>query len=367
MNTAWATAVEVDASRASCLRVRCRMDGGEEAPAVAYPALCGPIAPGDHLLLNTTALDLGLGTGGVHFVIANASAPGLRYDGPGHIVKLRYTSLQAAVLSVEEPDSPWHDTLRDAGTLEGMPVVCCELLSQVPAVLAGCRSGSPHPRVALVITEEAALPVAFSDLLAELRARDAVASVLSAGHAFGGDLEAVNTYSALLAARGAVGAEIAIVSPGPGTVGTGTLWGFGGVAQAEAMNAAHVLGGRAVGVVRASGGDARERHRGISHHTRTVFTHAALGRFAAAWPKGCGDAFAEDWTGLCRGTQGRMEPFEIMGTSEALDAFAEDGPRYRSMGRGRDDDPLFFEAAAAAGILARQMLSERTSLEPRDR
>ncbi len=37
---------------------------GEPAAALAYPALVGPVAEGDAVLLNTTAVTLGLGSGG---------------------------------------------------------------------------------------------------------------------------------------------------------------------------------------------------------------------------------------------------------------------------------------------------------------
>ena len=37
---------------------------GALAAAIAYPALGGEVRPGDTVLLNTTALDLELGTGG---------------------------------------------------------------------------------------------------------------------------------------------------------------------------------------------------------------------------------------------------------------------------------------------------------------
>src|SRR5207247_3914133 len=64
---------------------------GETASAFAYPALVGAVAEGDVVLLNTTAVALGLGTGGAHFVMAvlgrrSLDAP----DGPGHVMKLRY-------------------------------------------------------------------------------------------------------------------------------------------------------------------------------------------------------------------------------------------------------------------------------------
>ncbi len=57
---------------------------GTALRALAYPALTGRPQPGDRVLLNTTALALGLGTGGYALVVA---VPGrLPEDpaGPGH-------------------------------------------------------------------------------------------------------------------------------------------------------------------------------------------------------------------------------------------------------------------------------------------
>src|ERR1700735_4387085 len=44
--------------------------GGTTVRALAYPALTGLPRPGDRVLLNTSALDLGLGTGGYALVVA---------------------------------------------------------------------------------------------------------------------------------------------------------------------------------------------------------------------------------------------------------------------------------------------------------
>jgi hypothetical protein len=358
VNTTWAEVVQVEVAGHGRMRVACRMPDGTDAPAIAYPALGARIRVGDRVLLNTTAADLGLGTGGVHFVIAGMSTPERRGDAPGHIIKLRYTPLQMDVLAVEEPESPWHEALAEADSVGGMPVVCCELVSQVPAVLAGCRHGAGKPRVALVYTDEAALPLAFSDLLADLRRGGYLEAIFTSGNAFGGDFEAVNVYSALLAARIVAEADIAIVSPGPGTVGTETRFGFGGLAQAGALNAAHTVGGRPIAAIRAGAGDARVRHQGISHHTRTALGRAALAAFWAAWPSDSGAAFDTQWRALQEEAGARMRGVVLTKASEALDAFGADLPPWKTMGRGRADDPLFFEAAAAAGILARRLWRE---------
>ena len=53
-------------------------DGAESAPVVVYPALCGRCGAGDRVLLNTTAVDLGLGTGGEHFCVARGGGAASR-------------------------------------------------------------------------------------------------------------------------------------------------------------------------------------------------------------------------------------------------------------------------------------------------
>ena len=99
---------------------------------------------------------------------------------------------------------------------------------------------------------------------------------MTVGQAFGGDLEAVTVHSGLLAARLALDADLVVVTQGPGNLGTGTRWGFSGVAAGEAVNAAAMLGGRPVGALRISGADARPRHRGVSHHSLTAYGRVAL-------------------------------------------------------------------------------------------
>ena len=73
-----------------------------------------------------------------------------------------------------------------------------------------------------------------------------------------------------LAWAAAAGYEAVVASIGPGIVGTGTPLGHGALAAADVANAASALRGRPVLVPRVSFGDERERHRGLSHHTRAV-------------------------------------------------------------------------------------------------
>ncbi|HEV7888311.1 MAG TPA: DUF3866 family protein, partial [Acidimicrobiales bacterium] len=70
--------------------------------AYVLTELIGPVALGDRVVVNTTAVELGLGTGGWHVVHWNLARNA--FDGPrrGHVLKLRYTSLQADVGVAEE-------------------------------------------------------------------------------------------------------------------------------------------------------------------------------------------------------------------------------------------------------------------------
>ncbi len=263
--------------------VRCEVEG---APCVAYPELTGAVALGDDVIINVQARELGLGSGGFDVLHANLTRGlGLAPPAGAHVMKLPYTPVQHAERHAEEDA-----TLPDA--LDGIPVVCCSLHSQLAPVCAAL-DGS---RVAYVQLAGGALPVGLSDTVRALRGRGFLAATVSAGACFGGDVESVTTASALAWAAGG-GFETVVCAIGPGIVGTASRLGHGGLAAAEAANAAAALRGSPVLAVRVSSGDRRERHRGVSHHTRAVVE-------------------------LCRGP---------------------------------DDDPWFFESAFAAGKLAREL------------
>jgi hypothetical protein len=195
MNRRWGTVESILCCRTDSILLRCRMADGAEADAVAITPLCGQVAVGERVLLNTTAVDLNLGTGGRHFVIVSALGDNAETEHTGHIIKLRYTPSQVAVQAVEEPDSVHHDAMAQADSLMGMPVVCCELVSQVPAVIAGLRGGHEKPGISIVVTDEGALDAALCDLLTDLRSGGLVDSVISTGQCFGGDIEAINLHS----------------------------------------------------------------------------------------------------------------------------------------------------------------------------
>jgi hypothetical protein len=302
---------------------RIEVDG---VPCVAYPRLTGPVEVGDEVLVNVQARELGLGSGGFDILYANLTR-GLELPAePGaHVMTLPYALQQTAVCHAEE-DAELPETLA------GLPVVCCTLHSQVAPVCAGIGAGH---RVAYVQVAGGALPVALSDTVRTLKLRGLVATAVAAAPCHDGDVQCVNVASALAWAA-STGHDCVVCSVGPGIVGTGTSVGHGGVAAAEAANAATALGGVAVLAARASSADQRERHRGVSHHTRAVLG-LCLGDVLVAWPE---DEIAPDW----------LQPRRPVAVHDWEEACA--GLVLSHMGRGPADDPLFFRAAFAAGRLA---------------
>ncbi|HKP19370.1 MAG TPA: DUF3866 family protein [Gaiellaceae bacterium] len=290
--------------------VRLEVDG---EPCVAYPPLTGPVALRDDVVINTQAGQLELGSGGFDILYVNLTRGLDRRPEPGaHVMLLPYSPLQTAVRHAEEDG-----TL--AESLDGMPVVCCSLHSQVAPVCAGLAGA----RVAYVQLGGGALPVALSDALRALRTRGLVETLVAVAPCFGGNAQSVTVASALAWAK-RQGHDAAVCSTGPGIVGTATSLGHGGLAAAEAANAASALRGRPVVAERVSEADERERHRGRSHHTDAVLRLALgdvdVGRDGEGWREACA------------------------------------GLPLSHMGRGPDEDPAFFAAAFAAGRHALRLL-----------
>jgi hypothetical protein len=328
--------------------------------ALAYPALTGRPGPGDRVLLNTTALDLRLGTGGYALVAAMPDRLPPDRSGPGHLVKARYTPLQAIVLGADEQGSPYHETLRDAADVAGMPVVVADLHSALAPVLAGLYQATEPGglRVVYVMTDGGALPAWFSRTSATLREAGWLAGTVTVGQAFGGDLEAVTLHTGLLAARHVLGADVAVVAQGPGNLGTGTRWGFSGIAAGEAVNAVAALGGRPVAALRVSEADPRERHRGVSHHSLTSYGRVALAPAAVVVPELPGEFGAQIATQAePLGARHTLVRVPVAGLDEAL---ARCPAPLSTMGRGLAEDRAYFLTAAAAGRYAASLLQGAT-------
>ena len=342
---------------------------GLQVRAVAYEALTGVPVAGERVRLEVSALDRALGTGGHAMVSARLDA--LPADPPreGHLVKARYMPDQVMVTGVDEQGTTHHGLLSQPigdVDLEGMPVVVADLHSSLPAVLAGLRSpdGARQPRVVYVMTDGGALPLAYSRLVAALSEAGWLAGTVTAGQAWGGDIEAVSVHNALLAARHVLHADAAIVIQGPGNLGTETPWGFSGVACGDAVNAIATLGGRPVACLRVSQADARPRHLGISHHSMTAYGRVALAGADVVVPileGALGAQVRREAEVLCEprpgAAQHRLVEVPADGLMELLRAAeAETGVRLSTMRRGLDEDTAAFIAAAAAGRHVRRIL-----------
>jgi uncharacterized protein DUF3866 len=304
----------------------------DDRPCVAYPRLTGPVALGDEVVVNVQALDLALGSGGFDVLYVNLTRGlGLAAEAGAHVMKLPYTPLQHAVRHAEE------ESEHGPETLAGMPVVCCSLHSQVAPV---CAALGTDLAVSYVQLAGGALPVSLSDTVRTLRDRGHLRAAIAPGPAVDGDVACVSVASALLWGAGA-GMDATVCSIGPGVVGTSSRMGHGGVAAAEAANAASALGGTAIIAPRLSDADERARHRGVSHHTLAAI-QLTLGPVKVAWPAG------------------RPVPVEVGGVEEVdVDGWEEAcaGLPLAHMGRGPAEDPAFFAAAFAAGRLVRSLLA----------
>ncbi|WP_314900087.1 DUF3866 family protein [Actinomyces naeslundii] len=371
--TAWGPAgrscAELDVEITGAPKDASSLMPGLQVRAVAYEALTGVPVAGERVRLEVSALDRALGTGGHAMVSARLDA--LPADPPreGHLVKARYMPDQVMVTGVDEQGTTHHGLLsQPIGDLdlEGMPVVVADLHSSLPAVLAGLRSpdGARQPRVVYVMTDGGALPLAYSRLVAALSEAGWLAGTVTAGQAWGGDIEAVSVHNALLAARHVLHADAAIVIQGPGNLGTETPWGFSGVACGDAVNAIATLGGRPVACLRVSQADARPRHLGISHHSMTAYGRVALAGADVVIPileGALGARVRREAEVLCEprpgAAQHRLVEVPADGLMELLRAAeAETGVRLSTMRRGLDEDTAAFIAAAAAGRHVRRIL-----------
>ena len=333
-----AVVAEILEERPGLQRLRVGFDDPEQAGDRAYclTRMLGDVVVGDRVVVNTTAVELGLGTGGWHVVHWNLSRDVVELPGPDHVMKLRYTSLQidAGTDELAHPELP--------ESLDGTPVVACAVHSQVGVVVAALKHLAPTLSVGFVMTDGAALPLALSDLVADLRDRGLLDVTVTAGHAFGGDLEAVTVASGLLLARHIGRCDVVVAGMGPGVVGTGSRYGTTTIEVGQILDTSACLGGRPVLCVRASDGDRRDRHRGVSHHTRTAAGLARGGAWVAAVPPA-----AAELPGVM------VRDVEAPSGEEVL---AAAGLHVTTMGRGVAEDPMFFDAAAAAAAVAVDLL-----------
>jgi hypothetical protein len=310
-------------------RFTVRLDDGEERRAISYPQLTGAVQPGDDVVVNTAAQDLGLGSGGFD-ILHLGPLPAAGEDGEVHVMKLNYTSLQHAVAPVE-------DGLEQLDRPLAMPVGVLALHGQLPpaAFALGGR------RVGYVQTAGGALPGPLSEVAAELLERGLICDHVTAGASFGGGRDAITVEGALDAGARRYGWDGALVGPGPGILGSASALGHGGLSALSNAHAALALGCPVVVAPRLSSGDPRARHRGVSHHTATVLD-LLLAPVEVAVPRGA-DA---DVVPLLAGSDHVAVEVDVAGL---LDEYVKSGLPAKTMGRGVEEDRDFFLAGLAGG------------------
>ncbi len=309
---------------------------GERRPAWADEALLGEMGEGDEVVVNVAALDLGLGSGGFDVVHVNLTR-GLEGDPGGgeHVIKLNYTSLQHPVDPVEgRPLGP-------EGIRAHIPVLVLPLHGHLAPAAWAAAQATPGLKVGYVQTGGGALPGSLSKDVALLRERGLLCGHVTAAPAYAGEYEAMSTTGALDAASSRLEWDAILVGPGPGIIGSETLFGHGGIAALETAHAAKSLLLPTTISPRFSSADPRDRHRNLSHHTETVLGHLLDG-LTVVFPEGYPDARA--WLELA--SEGRHH---LLSAPADLDGYAASGLPVRTMGRGLEEDPLFFAAPLAAG------------------
>lgn len=309
---------------------RVELESGERAYVLT--AFLGESMVGDRVVINKSAINLGLGTGGWHIVHWNLSRSHIDYDAPGHIMKMRYTSLQHPNIAIEEmypePSTPLPDRLH------GKKVLVAGLHSQLGVAAIAARYLWPDAKVTYVMTDGGALPLALSDMVSRLLEMGAITHTITAGQAFGGDYESLTVVGGVAAAFEFLNSDLVVVAMGPGIAGTSTRLGQSALECLSISETLASLGARVQYALRMSNADPRERHSGLSHHSRTVVE------------------LLSERVGVCA-------PLTYSGTDIAdtvprldveplLNQLRNEEWLPTSMGRGINEDPLFYGATLAA-------------------
>ncbi|MDD5748557.1 MAG: DUF3866 family protein [Actinomycetota bacterium] len=321
---------------------------GKRGTAIAYKSLTGDVDSGDEVVVNTTAVELGLGSGGYHFALWNLRNKENISQNEGHIMKLRYTPLQISMEVIEEKLGYTDENK----VLKGMPVIAGELHSQLMPAVFGFKSKKPSGKIVYIMTDGGALPLQYSETVKFLEDKGYIDASITCGNAFGGDIEAINIYGALEAAKRILCADMAIVVMGPGIVGTGSTFGFSGIEQGIILNAAFSMGGVPIAIPRIMFNDSRARHYGLSHHTITVLKVGTLARVIVPVPVMDGKKARVIRGSLDESGISKKHIIREVDSKDVLEMIEKSGFIPSVMGRKPNEEPEFFMTAAASGIVA---------------
>ena len=324
---------------------------GNPEPAVNFPCVSGNVAVGDEVVVNATSFERGLGDE-YHIVIVNLNNLECDAVEQGKIMKMRYSPSQIKVFSVEEPESPHHESFKSFKNLGNMPVMVGSLHSMLAPAALGYKLMKPKERLVYIMTDGGALPIAFSRTLPDLKKVGLIDGTVTIGHAFGGDCEAVNIYSGLIAAKEVLKADAVIVSMGPRVVGTATKWGFTGIEQGDIINAVNILNGNAIAIPRITFKAKLDRHKGLSHHTLTILERVAMQPALVALPELPEKEMAALKQQIKDKRLDDKHTFITAKADQVLDYAAQLQIPLSTMGRTEEEERFYFLAAGAAGILA---------------
>lgn len=241
-------------------------ENGEIAKAINLLDSNKELDIGEYVLVNITAKKLNLGTGGYDFILP---ADKFFYPSKGHIMKLRYTPLQFSVLTEEEKNP---ELFNKVPYFNNMVIVVCELHSMVLPICVYLKERKNDLKICVILTDWGMLNAKLSSNLGFLKANGFVDYTITCQEAFNGDFECINEVDSLIFSQN-LGADIVIIAPLPGIVGTGTRFGFSAFNAVNVIEDIYRFGGSAIFPIRVSKSDKRERHKFLSHHSLTMLSY----------------------------------------------------------------------------------------------
>ncbi|KPU44880.1 hypothetical protein OXPF_13580 [Oxobacter pfennigii] len=326
---------------------------------INYNMLTGDIKAGDIVYVNNTSNYLKLGSGGYDFVIINESTGTTSdIDDEGHIMKLNYTPYQIKCHCISEREGIYREKIDGFKSLNNMAVIVGELHSMLSPIACCLKYLKNNIKIAYIMTDRGCLPIDFSDSVRELKQKGILACTITCGNAFGGDIEAVNIYDALVAAKGVLSCDIAIVTMGPGIIGTGTKYGFSGVEQGHIIDCINTLKGTPVFTPRISFADKRERHYGISHHTLTILSEISNTSANVVFPILEAEKMDFLFSQIHSADIMKKHILKFVSSDILHKALSHYKTKANTMGRGIEEDKEFFMTCQAAAFYSYFHLKE---------
>lgn len=268
---------------------------------------------------------------------------------PGHIMKLRYSPFQTAVQAIEAPESEHHEQFLTTFSLQNKPILVGELHSMLPVIASLVHNGKQTKKIAYIMDDQACLQANFSRHIVKLQ-KETDLTCITYGQATGGDIECVNLYTALEAAEKVVQADCIIVTQGPGVLGTGTVRGYSGMQLAQWLHAIHTCEGQSIVIPRIHFADHRSRHHGFSHHFIYPLLKHTLVRVHVPYPI-INDAYQDE---MLQQHIPRLQkkhdvhPIPIEQFEKKLTRALQWYGEIKTMGKTFADDPAFYYGIGAA-------------------